>query len=678
MKRRLAGLLLVGTALLAAPGAAATVTPEPDPSPPAVEEEGILDRLPSIPNPIDLGRELADCTSPPPVGAPYTGPANTLDPGPAEIRAGDPFAPGADVSPYEVYGWSGVYWPDYELGCLPNAVGAPGRSALGAIARVGLVFLVAATAFTSAVIRYALDPNTLNILDPIVEAGVGVVGVGLWVPLSWITLAVTGVLIIWAAFHSAAVGAAGKTAGRAFVITLFAAVVVLYPLAGVGLVDRAMNGAVTAVNQAAADAAGTTSVEPADAIAGNLQRGVIYSTWLAGNFGRYDGECATTYGPRLFAASTVTRTEQLAVQGDQGAARELATAKTAEYREVAAEIKEECPQSYDYLSGNANEERILYVAIGWMAFLTAGGFLLVASLVMMYALIALRLVFVAIPVVAIIAVLPGQRHHLTKPLAFVISLLATSLRLSAIAAVFGMLMGALIVPGTGIPIVLLLILMALLTVTAWRLAAPWQSFKTLTGMRYTKGVRKNLDDYLGEEQSFPDMTEGQAAKYRRDGRRPTGSPYPEDRTATIPAEGGGASAFVRDVGRGVLQGAATGATLAVVTGGASALAGAGAGAAKTAPAAAAAAMGTRPDVPALNAAPVAALPPGTTPPTPAAPATPSPSTTIPPTMPGEPPMRIYQPSAGDQVPAPTTHMAPSVVTSEGTVYNIYTPPGSDT
>ncbi len=502
-------------------------------------EDGLLPGLPSLPGLPQLPTlRVADCTNPPEIGGPQAGPAGQLDPGSDAPRTGDPFAPGAEVSMYEVYGWGGFTWVDYDLGCGPDAVRAPGRSNLGNAARLLLLGLTVATAATTAVLRLAFDENTLGVLDPVLRFGVEVVGNSVWVTLGWLTLAVTGVLILTSA-REGLVARQARSAGAALSITVLVVLVLSYPLAGMGVLDRSVVGAVTAVNNAAADAGGQPGGDLADTVGADLHAGIVYSTWLAGNFGRYGGETAERYGPLLYDASTLTRAEAQVLAEDPVAGAEIVADKERQYRAVADQIRAEDPEAYSYLEGNNNEARIAYALLGWLAWASAALFVLLAALVLLYALVIARLLIVAVPLIAVVAVLPGRRHHLTRPLMYGVGVLWHGLRFGVVGAVYTMILGFLLGPEVNLPFVLLLLILGVVTAGAWRIANPWQALRAITG-----GWRLQRESLP----ALPTSDRNDPPVHRRDdvfdgsGASVSGEPAESEATRSIRARAGGRGA----------------------------------------------------------------------------------------------------------------------------------------
>src|SRR4051812_11059241 len=144
-----------------------------------------------------LGFDCTDAPAPEVPGRGLTGFfAGEPDPLPAP---GDPFAANSTTTIYEQYGYAGLRWNNYDLGCGPDATRAPDAVAGTAIANWLFNLPKVAVAFTNAVVGVAFDPSFFSVFDPVVADVSDALYTDVftaWVPL---TLAATGFLLIWRA-----------------------------------------------------------------------------------------------------------------------------------------------------------------------------------------------------------------------------------------------------------------------------------------------------------------------------------------------------------------------------------------------------------------------------------------------------------------------------------------------
>ena len=182
--------------------------------------------LPDIPvSPPDVPG-ISDCKEAPTPDSPgngiagfFAGKPDTLPP------AGDPFAPGSSTTIYEQYGYAGLHWRTYDLGCGPDAMRNPDAVIGTAVSNWIMLAPIALTALTGSLTEVAFHPTFLDSFDPVVER----VSTGLhenlfasWIP---IVLTILGASIIFMARRSAFASTAAAIAWALFVVILATALV---------------------------------------------------------------------------------------------------------------------------------------------------------------------------------------------------------------------------------------------------------------------------------------------------------------------------------------------------------------------------------------------------------------------------------------------------------------------
>ncbi len=83
---------------------------------------------------------------------------------------GDPFAKDSTTTIHEQYGYAGLRWNTYDLGCGPDAVRDPGAIVGTTVGNWVLQLPVTAAAATDAVVGTALRPTFLEVFDPLILA----------------------------------------------------------------------------------------------------------------------------------------------------------------------------------------------------------------------------------------------------------------------------------------------------------------------------------------------------------------------------------------------------------------------------------------------------------------------------------------------------------------------------
>lgn len=636
--------------------------------------------------PAALGNPFApDCTADVPIGTPTNGPANNIDPGPEDPRTGDPFKKDAKASLYEVYGYGGMSWVSLNPGCEagPDALNDPGAAAAGTAANIMLGALALGVGIVAAILRFAYDPDTLNVFNPIMRLAAEALGENVFQAMFWVTLALTGLLIIARTMRARFAESAGNTGWVVFA-GLIGMVAATWPLTVAPIVDNVLTSSIGTVHTQMAKATGNTDMTPADGAAANLHHSLLYETWCSGMVGRSAGKTADEYCPRLFAASTFTREEAKRVAGDEEAAQELKEDKEEKFKEIAEELKEADPTAYEYLAGEHNTSRMMYAALGWFGFLCASPFLLVAGFLLLFALIVVRVAIMLLPLLVVVGGFPPLRRYVTGTLDYAAGAVLTALLFGVASAVFIAVIGGFMSPDSQTHPLLSMLLLGITTYAAWKVTKPLRKVRNLADVRSRlASARKGSSDHGHDS--------GAAAEDRRDAN---GTPYGPQRpssgsgglfaptvaAATFAASSTPAEAqpsMFKAASSGAMRGAAATAALGAMSGGtvtagamaAGAARGAGAAvlagrmartpdaaeAAESAPrahahAAQVSASGTRAPIGALPSAPKSGSTPGGT---------------------DEPRARVYRP--GESTPAEGMRLVEPQSDKGERVYPIYTP-----
>jgi hypothetical protein len=104
-----------------------------------------------------------DCKESPTPEVPGRGLTGFFQSEPKPLPAtGDPFAPNAKTTIYEQYGYAGLRWTTYDLGCGPDSARAPDATAGTAVANWLFLVPKAGVAFTNAVVEVAFRPTFLG------------------------------------------------------------------------------------------------------------------------------------------------------------------------------------------------------------------------------------------------------------------------------------------------------------------------------------------------------------------------------------------------------------------------------------------------------------------------------------------------------------------------------------
>ena len=384
--RRALAILALAFALTTVTGAAyASPLPGPNPAP-------------------GIGDVLNGCKQAPTPQGPWL--ADSIDPGPA--------TPGSDE--YSLYGYAGYRIIPYDVGCddmlrqfavdqMPGPAGGIAQlfTSDGAATQAGDRFLTAAT-FIAAVVSFVARTvfgggQAFGFLDPIMQSMRLVSGIQAITAFAIFTGAALGLWIMWRRL----------TFDRAAKIVVKSTFVLCVGIAAAlwnGNIGPYLDQAVTATYRAAVGVSDSENVTDVGGIVGDvLVNHVIFPAWSSAMLG--DG--MEDYGRRLHAASTFTRAEWQRVQDNPGEMERLTTAKNEDWTAVAEEIKTQHPAAY---SNMATAENRNWAFIPAMALVAVLGVAVVAGFLGGVAgagLVLLRLLFGAMPLVALVSVLPWFR-----------------------------------------------------------------------------------------------------------------------------------------------------------------------------------------------------------------------------------------------------------------------------
>lgn len=418
-----------------------------------------------------------DCKEAPTAEAPGRGMAGFFSGAPDELPVeADPFSEGAETTIFEQYGYAGLRWNTYDLGCGPDAMRHPDAVIGTAISNWLVQMPIALTALTGAVTQVAFAPDFLGGFD----GAVGDVSSALHENLfaSWIpfVVAAIGVLIIFKA-RKASLATSAAAVGWALIVILIATALFRWPIEAGRAADATVTGTLGAV-VSKVDGNGP-NVDPGTAVASNVSESIFYEAWLAGTFGTPDSQAARTHGPELFKAQALTWREAQVLEQDPEAGQEIIERKKEAWKEIAEKVENEDPEAYEYLRGVRSDTRIGYSVLATVAAFLALPFLLLSALLLVGCFLIVRLGVMLFPAFATLGAFPASRG-------LVIGLGRTVGAAVVNAIIFGIgagvtiaVLGVLFHPGGGAPGWLGIVLMPLFSAVMWVALKP---FRRLTSM----------------------------------------------------------------------------------------------------------------------------------------------------------------------------------------------------
>ena len=433
--------------------------------------------LPDIPvSPPDVPG-ISDCKEAPTPDSPgngiagfFAGKPDTLPP------AGDPFAPGSSTTIYEQYGYAGLHWRTYDLGCGPDAMRNPDAVIGTAVSNWIMLAPIALTALTGSLTEVAFHPTFLDSFDPVVER----VSTGLhenlfasWIP---IVLTILGASIIFMARRSAFASTAAAIAWALFVVIL-ATALFRWPIVAGNAADDTVSATIgEAVGRLDGDSNGT---DPGVAVASQVHEAILYRAWVAGTLGSPDSAVAKKYGPDLFKSQALTWRESVEMQKDPEQGKKIIEEKKQKWTEVADKIKEVDPEAYENLTGERSETRVGYASLAAVGTFLSLPFLLLSALLMLGCFFIVRLAVMLFPAFAVLGAFPASRGLVTGLGRTVAAAIVNAIIFGVGAGVTVAVLGILFHPGGGAPAWLSLVLMPLFSLIMWQALKPFRRLTTM-------------------------------------------------------------------------------------------------------------------------------------------------------------------------------------------------------
>jgi hypothetical protein len=408
---------------------------------------------------------------------------------------GDPFAANPTTTIYEQYGYAGLRWNNYDLGCGPDATRAPDAVAGTAIANWMFNLPKVAVAFTSSVVAVAFDPSFFAVFDPVVSDVTQALYTNVfaaWLPL---TLAATGFLLIWRA-RRANFASSTAAVGWALLVLIVATALFRWPVQAGSSADASMTSVLGSVSRSVGGQP-TGATGPASTAAATHEA-LLYNAWLAGTFGNADSATAKRYGPAIFDASALTWREARTLRDDPAAGKKIVEAKKQKFTDTAERIKSADPDAYEYLIGKRSDARVGYALLAAFGAFCALPFLFGAALLVLASFLIVRISVMIFPAVATLGVFPAMRQVVTGIFSMVAGALVNALLFGVAAAVALRGIGLLLAPGAPLPQWLAITLLLLFTGVLWVALRPVRRLAMMVGadVGFSRG-RSALLRHLG-------------------------------------------------------------------------------------------------------------------------------------------------------------------------------------
>jgi len=347
---------------------------------------------------------IPDCKDAPAPQRPGDGLPGFLDPTPDKpAPAADPFVPNATTSIYDQYGYAGLTWHTYDLGCGGD-IRDPGAMSDTLIGNLSLSAATWGIALANGVHNRVSHPQTyMAPLDSVVATVSDRVKQAVWGPWGGVALLGVVALLLWYS-SSGRLSTVTRAAAWALLVLAVLSGVTQYPTRVAGFFDDAVTSSIGQVNAGTAGLSNLPSTtDPAHAQGSLLVDRILYEAWLRGELGSSTSPAAQKWGPTLFKASAFSYDETRQAQDPQRA-QQLTDQKAQTFKDTADQIQRQDPTAYLALQGKSNSRGgVGFMTLFAMLFTTL--FRLVADIFMFAGLVMLRFLVMFFPAVAVLGIM---------------------------------------------------------------------------------------------------------------------------------------------------------------------------------------------------------------------------------------------------------------------------------
>lgn len=428
--RRLASAGLLGLVLAGAGSIPADAVPQPDPAPtqpaapadsaPPVMIPGV--GLGTLMNPADPSTPPAvsdnACVRPPYPASPVGGQAGDIDKLDGDARQG--------TGRWSTYGAGGYAPVRYDPGCtgleqmIKDLVPiTDGPNTLASWMLGGMTVGVSLVVQGSRVVLG--EGSVLSSMDIMSSSLIEKIGLGLWLTIGSFAVLASGCYLLLRA-HKGDVGADARASQNIALVIASVALVIGWG----GSIGPLVDSGVRAVYTSVADLSDSGDVPPDVAIGDTLMDTLVYPTWGLVHFGSGGDAAFREFGPRLFAAGVFTRAEQKRIDADPALEEAMVAEKRDHYKTVAGELRAKYPGAYRQLAGVDTGSRPGLAVAGFVATLSIALVLLVALWWVLLFGLAVRIIVLAWPLIALGAQFPTMQFVGGRLLGLLKALAATA------------------------------------------------------------------------------------------------------------------------------------------------------------------------------------------------------------------------------------------------------------
>ena len=420
---------------------------------------------------------------------------NPERPGSGMVGAIDPALDGVGDagSAYDQYGYAGLVWNTYDLGCGPQGVVHP-----NAVVDTWLgneLFNVAKNivGVTNALHYALMDGDLMRPFDDLISTGTSALYSSVFAPWFGVVALVLAVVLfryIW----QGDLATIGKRGMWALAGLWFASATYLTPLVYTHALDDVV---ITGTSAVQAGFLTEVGVDQRDRLPTMLHDEIVYRNWQRGEFGSPDSPQAKQLSGELLAAQAWSKDEVL-----RGADAGSPEPKKQQFEDVASKMG----SAYGYFQG-IDGSRVGTGALALGQSLAFASFQLMAKLTILLAQVLLRVLILAGPLIGLVALV---YHNLLRAIGRVAGAAVLNVVLvSALAGLHTLILTWIFDPTRGFSLLTQILLAALITIVFLMVARPFR--------RITQMVELSVGT-VGR--AVPSAPQGIFARFR--GRRPAG------------------------------------------------------------------------------------------------------------------------------------------------------------
>ncbi|MFB9909091.1 hypothetical protein [Allokutzneria oryzae] len=394
---------------------------------------------------------------------------NPERPGAGMVGVLDPAHEGQAGSAYNEYGYAGLVWHTYDLGCGPEGIRNP-NAVIDTWA--GNQFFNIAKNLVGATngLHFLLSEGTvMQPLDEIVRSGTVALYNSVYTPLFGLVALLLAVLMfryIW----TGDLATVGKRGLWALAGIWLAAATYLTPLIYTQVLDGVL---IKGTSQLQGGFLNEVGINDTKSLPTMLHDQVVFQNWKRGEFGSADAPQAQQFGRDLLNAQAWTR-EEKNTQADQGPP----DAKKAAFKEIAAKLG----STYGYFQG-VDGSRMGAGFLSVFQALCYSVFQLLAKAAVVLGQVLLRVVILTGPLIGLIAMI---HHSVLRNVGRAVgSALLNVIVISALAGLHTMVLTWIFNPARGLTLLTQMVLAGLMTLVLLLVGKPirrmWQMVELSVG-----------------------------------------------------------------------------------------------------------------------------------------------------------------------------------------------------